>query len=492
MNAPSLSALRQLRMLPRLMMAFGALALLALVVGVVGLRAVSSLSDDGRSLKVDGIDATADLQAAETHVTASWASALRIAAEGDSAAGFATMTEQDATADAQLDRFLSGYALPANVLADARSAKAATATFRTERAKVLDAVKAKDRAAITASLGAAQRAFDSADAAFAKAVTSNAAENTRLAAVIDDTAGAGQRNMIVIMVLAIGLAIGLGLLIARSVSDPVNDLKGLLGKVADGDLTVKATEGASDELGELSQRLNTTVDSTRAAIAHISGAVTVLQSTAAHLASNATQVTASIETVASGTEEMTASVREISTSASQASSIATSAVSLSDNAVELIAKLDESSRQISSVVDMISAIAEQTNLLALNATIEAARAGEAGRGFAIVANSVKELAQETTKATEAIRATVGNIQNDSQSARGAMARISEVIGTIHDSQSTIASAVEEQTITASEISRQLVDATSGTSSISYGREGSAEELSRLARELSTIVGAFKI
>jgi methyl-accepting chemotaxis protein len=479
-------------MLPRLMLAFGALALLTVIVGVVGLRAVSSLNDDGRSLKVNGFDAAADLAAAETHVTASWAHALRIAAEGDNTAGFARMTEQDASADAELDRYLTDYSLPANVLADARTAKAATVTFRAERAKVLDAVKAKDRAALTAALAATQGAFESVDAAFAKAIASNDADTARLAGALEDTAGAGRRNMIILMALAIGLAVGLGLLIARSVSDPVNDLKGLLGKVADGDLTVKATERATDELGELSKSLNTTVDSTRAAIAHISNAVTVLQATAAHLASNATQVTASIETVASGTEEMTASVREISTSASQASSIATSAVSLSDNAVELIAKLDESSRQISSVVDMISAIAEQTNLLALNATIEAARAGEAGRGFAIVANSVKELAQETTKATEAIRATVGNIQNDSQSARGAMARISEVIGTIHDSQSTIASAVEEQTITASEISRQLVDATTGTGAISHGREGSAEELSRLARELSTIVGSFKI
>jgi methyl-accepting chemotaxis protein len=375
----------------------------------------------------------------------------------------------------------------------ARAAQRAVTSFRTERDAALALAK-QDKAdeARARLIGGATDAFKNAQSLFARAVDVNDADNVRITNELKSTSSNGTRVTLIVMALVVIAAIAFGLSIARSVSSPISRLKELLGKVAEGDLTIAADDDATDELGELARSLHTSVVNTRDTMVHIADAVNVLQNTAHHLASNATQVSASIETVAAGTEEMTASVKEISSSAANASGVATSAVELSAEATGLIGKLDDSSRQIASVVDMISAIAEQTNLLALNATIEAARAGEAGRGFAIVANSVKDLADETTKATVAIRETVGAIQSDSVSARTAMNRISEVISSIHDSQSTIASAVEEQTITASEIARQLGDATTGTSAISHGREGSAEELSRLANDLGTLLTAFKI
>ncbi|WP_311774237.1 MULTISPECIES: methyl-accepting chemotaxis protein [unclassified Nostoc] len=111
-----------------------------------------------------------------------------------------------------------------------------------------------------------------------------------------------------------------------------------------------------------------------------------------------------------------------------------------------------------------AAIAGQTNLLALNATIEAARAGDAGRGFAVVANEVKELAKQTANATEDISQRIEAIQTDTTSAVQAITQITDIINQINDFQSTIASAIEEQTTTTNEISRNIIaEAAKGTS-----------------------------
>ena len=120
-----------------------------------------------------------------------------------------------------------------------------------------------------------------------------------------------------------------------------------------------------------------------------------------------------------------------------------------------MAKLGESSAEIGNVIKVITSIAQQTNLLALNATIEAARAGEAGKGFAVVANEVKELAKQTAKATEDISRKIEAIQEDTKGAVEAIAQIGKIINQINDIQNTIASAVEEQTATTGEISRNV-------------------------------------
>jgi methyl-accepting chemotaxis protein len=157
------------------------------------------------------------------------------------------------------------------------------------------------------------------------------------------------------------------------------------------------------------------------------------------------------------------------------------------------------------VVKVITADAEQTNLLALNATIEAARAGEAGKGFAVVANEVKE----TARATEDIAHRIEAIRADPTGAMAAIARIDEVVSRISDYQTTIASAVEEQTATTNEMSRGMSEAAQGTGSIAHSittisrvsvetgadavqARSAAEGLAEITSELSRLVSQFKV
>ena len=291
-------------------------------------------------------------------------------------------------------------------------------------------------------------------------------------------------------ILAVGAAVLvpllIGFLIARSVTRPVQRMRAVLGRVAEGDLTVRAGPTGGGELGEMAESLDQTLDSLGAVLGlvndsaiRLATASQQLTTAADHIADNARTaaqqsdvvvasaggVASSVDTVAAGSSQMEAAIREIAHNATEAARVAGQAVTVAETTTETVGKLGDSSEEIATVIKLINGIAEQTNLLALNATIEAARAGEAGKGFAVVASEVKELAQETARATEDIAVRVQAIQSDTAGAVDAISRISTVIGEINDFQSTIAAAVEEQTATTNEMNRNVSEAARGSQSI---------------------------
>lgn len=219
------------------------------------------------------------------------------------------------------------------------------------------------------------------------------------------------------------------------------------------------------------------------------------------------EISRNVAAVASAAEEMQASIREIARNASESARVAGNAVSVTRSANETVNKLGESSQEIGNVLKVITSIAQQTNLLALNATIEAARAGEAGKGFAVVANEVKELARQTAKATEDIGCKIDNIQANTKGAVGAIEEIGSVIEQVNDIASSIATAVEEQTVTTNEIGRSVTEASKGVENIAQHIGGVAaaaksttegaghtqkasQELSRMAAQLQTAIARF--
>ncbi|HYA63322.1 MAG TPA: methyl-accepting chemotaxis protein [Candidatus Sulfotelmatobacter sp.] len=337
------------------------------------------------------------------------------------------------------------------------------------------------------------------------------------------------------MGISTGLALAIGIVIAmflgRGISTATTSVLRQAEAIAEGDLTAEAVKVTSeDELGDLTRAINKMHANLRQIIESIAQnaqnvanaseefSATSQQITAnseetsaqANTVSSATeQINRNLQTVATSTEEMSASISEIAKNASESAKVAGEALKAAVETNATVTKLGESSAEIGQVIKVITSIAQQTNLLALNATIEAARAGEAGKGFAVVANEVKELAKQTAKATEDISQRIAAIQTDAKGAVEAIKTISGIIGQVNDISATIATAVQEQSATTSEMSRNVTEAAKGsgevaknitgvaqaaqnTSSGANDSQKAAQQLAQMSTQLRELVGQFKV
>ena len=508
-------------------------ALVALTVGIIGLVSLSQASNSAQliytsslaSIKAVGqvkyVVSQASVHLANqalsttTEATAEYGDAYAQDVTDFSAAMAAYRATNPAADSAVIDQLQTQW----DQYADLASSKLLPLG---QRSALADWSKIRD-AQVTPLLAEITKTLTTLDAA----ETADAAKKAA-----DAESGYKHSRAVSIVTLVIGLvvALGLGVIVARKIVQSLTKVTYVCEGLADGDLTRSTGLDAQDEPGRMARSLDAAMTKLRETIATIEGSAASLagaseqmNGTAAQIAASAEetsvqaqavsaaaeQVSRSVDTVSAGSEEMGASIREISQNAAEAARVAAEAVSVTAATSATMNKLGDSSAEIGNVIKTITAIAEQTNLLALNATIEAARAGDAGKGFAVVASEVKDLAQETAHATEDISRRVEAIQSDTSGAVAAIEEISAVIERISEFQTTIASAVEEQTATTAEMNRSVGEAASGTGEIAQNITGVADaarltsegvaqtqqataELSRMSTELSSLVSTFRI
>jgi methyl-accepting chemotaxis protein len=338
-----------------------------------------------------------------------------------------------------------------------------------------------------------------------------------------------------ISAVAVLLALGIAVALARAIVRPVKAMTATMGRLAGGDMKaeIPGTE-RKDEIGEMSRAVRvfkdhmieadhlraeqerqkeTTAQQRKAdmqkladdfeqavgdVVKTVASAATELRASAETMssiaeetnrqaqavASASNEASTSVQTVASAAEELSASVDEIARQITQSNTVAGRAVQQARDTDAEVSSLSVAAKKIGDVVKLIEEIASQTNLLALNATIEAARAGEAGKGFAVVASEVKSLAMQTGKATEEISGQINSVQNATENSVKAIKEIGETINSMSTISGGIAAAVEEQTAATREIARNVQQAAQGTGDVSENITG----VSRAATETGTAAG----
>ena len=350
-------------------------------------------------------------------------------------------------------------------------------------------------------------------------------------------------------IIALLLAIGLGILIGRLIAQPLVKITAISGALAEGDFTIEVPErltNRQDEIGMLAAGFNAMILNLQGITTQVNQSSDVVVESADQLAISAqetgkaaSEVAASVEEMAKAAtaeaedagktadimKQMTDGLENIGDNAEKVNSLSASFQEIVDNGFKAAASQTESmqitlekvgsvsssmneletkSRQIDEIVKVITSIAEQTNLLALNAAIEAARAGEHGRGFAVVAEEVRKLAEETGAATHNIADIIQAIQNSVQllveetnEAQNYVAAQEEAVQTSHGlfekigiSSREVDAAIQEVSAAIEEMvasSNEVLQAVESISASTQESAASSEEISAIVEEQTASV-----
>jgi methyl-accepting chemotaxis protein len=314
------------------------------------------------------------------------------------------------------------------------------------------------------------------------------------------------------------------MIISSLIAKPVQRVAAGLENISSGDadLTQRLPVTGNDETGKVSRFFNTFLENLQKIIKKLQGDADQLNSAAKSIHSTLQMIkekatstktisqtvfrsagymsqdmkdissimeesTGHINGVSIAIDELTSTVNEISATSAKAHTNTEKTKEKMDELEAEVKILGQAGEDINKVTEAITAISDQVNLLALNATIEAARAGEAGKGFAVVANEIKELAKQTASAATEIQGRIDHVQQVTKTTIAGIKEAAEIVSDNSGIVATIASAVEEQSVTVNEISKTL---SAATEQISHSNEKVskaavyAEEMAKMANSVT--------
>jgi len=336
----------------------------------------------------------------------------------------------------------------------------------------------------------------------------------------------------------------IGWVVKRFVSRRVDEIRGHLGDLVNGDMTGEVVISGRDEMGEILCAVQSSKVLLGAVVDQIISVSGNIDARAKHLTSSMGKVEKSSQaqsesatSMAAAVEEMTVSIDQVASNAGDVRQISDNSKSLANdggkvvqqvvgdmekiniavmNAATTIEDLGKKSEQIQNIVKSIKEIADQTNLLALNAAIEAARAGEQGRGFAVVADEVRKLAEKTSKSTQEISAmteTITGSTNEAvkemeaavemvksgavlaQQAGAAIVGINDGALRVQGGVEDISTSIEEQSVAGREIAvnvEKVAQMSEENSASVREISSTVEKLERLSQSLEESVKHFRI
>jgi len=326
---------------------------------------------------------------------------------------------------------------------------------------------------------------------------------------------------------------------------PIKETNKILKHIGEGDLTKKMEVKNNDEIGEMQEYINTTIQNikhlvntikqevnkseeighdlsanltqTAAAVNEISANMQSIKERIISQAASVTETKATMEQIVTNIDKLDDSIEHQANSVSQSSSaieqmlaniqsVTQTLVKNGDNVKALLTASDighkglqnvsetvnevtKESEQLLEINKIIQDIASQTNLLSMNAAIEAAHAGDAGKGFAVVAEEIRKLADSSSQQSNVIKQVLKKIMGDIESATKLVADVltkfdlvDENVKTVAEQEDSIRCSMEEQSVGSKQILESISKVNEVSQQVKHGSKEMLEGSSEVIRE----------